>query len=77
LASQTPCREAYDGVTYFGCKRSISKTPDDEDGPRQHAATGGASDYSDQKVANSKPDKAGDEHEVVNDFIIPAQKKEE
>ena len=25
LASQTPLRQAYDGITYFGCKKTLGK----------------------------------------------------
>lgn len=83
LASQEPLRRAYDGITYFGCKRTLPKKRGANCTGEMEADSGApalvnesASDEDanssaalDQAVANGK--------EIVNDFIIPACKKED
>jgi len=82
LASQEPLRRAYDGVTYFGCKRTLAKQP--AGGAGEMEADSGAPamvhESASEEEANSSANL--DPHtqlhaEVVNDFIIPACKKED
>jgi hypothetical protein len=62
VGENAPLRQAYDGITYFGCKKNGIV-----DGTGE-GATGGA----------SVPIMGGDEPEqIVNDFVIPAVKPEE
>jgi hypothetical protein len=79
LASQEPLRRAYDGVTYFGCKRTLPKQlangemEADSGAPAMVHESASEGDNSsaalDQAINGMK--------EVVNDFIIPACKKED
>ena len=58
-----PLRQAYDGITYFGCKKSAPL-----DGETGEGTTGGV----------ALPYQTGDDQEqIVNDFVIPAVKPEE
>lgn len=59
MTSHQPLRQAFDGVTFFGCKKSLKNM--------LNGATGGPSESFNSKL----------EKEVVNDFIIPVQKKED
>ena len=66
-----PLREAFDGITYFGCKKSAlvdSTAINDAEG-----ATGGAC----VNAATTTNPEAQFQKQIVNDFVIPAVKPEE
>ena len=75
-----PLRKAYDGVTYFGCKKTM---PRDDDGD-QIAAESGASKLGEQHSTEGDDNNASSiidlndpKKVVVNDFIIPVCKRED
>ena len=63
VGDHAPLRAAYDGITYFGCKKSAQI----EMNNGEEGETGGA--FVGQKGETKK--------QVVNDFVIPAVKPEE
>lgn len=78
LSSQEPLRRAYDGITYFGCKRTLPKQPTHGQGEMEadSGAPAMVHESASEDEANSSValDSA---REIVNDFIIPACKKED
>ncbi len=82
LASQEPLRKAFDGVTYFGCKKTLPKKV--LNGQGEMEADSGAPamvhESASEEDANSSAaldHNALSNKEIVNDFIIPACKKED
>jgi len=76
LASEDPLRRAYDGVTYFGCKRTLPKQLVHGSGEMEADSGAPATIHepaSDDEANSSAALDSG--REVVNDFIIPACKK--
>lgn len=74
LLSQEPFRKVYDGVTYFGCKKSVGPSYEISGNSSIEGslslieeATGGLTNA----PLNRK------QKQIVNDFIIPVDKKEE
>ena len=76
LTNVEPHRKAYDGVTYFGCKKTLPRETNDQVAAESGApALGGHSsegDNSSSMIELNDPQKM-----VVNDFIIPVCKKED
>ena len=66
-------RKAYDGVTYFGCKKTLPRNDGGMIGESGTNALGGDSDCDNSSILDlNDPDQ-----EVVNDFVIPVCKKED
>lgn len=82
MASQEPLRKAFDGVTFFGCKKTLDKKQ--IAGQNEMEADSGAPAMVNESASeeNGSSSAALDQainsmREVVNDFIIPACKKED
>lgn len=83
MASQEPLRKAFDGVTYFGCKRTMAKRliagqgEMEADSGAPALVNESASDDEDQNSSVALDQASNSQREIVNDFIIPACKKED
>ena len=76
LTGIEPLRRAWDGVTFFGCKKTLARDEGDEMGADTGApALGGQTSEDDSK--SSIVDRNDPTKEIVNDFIIPVNKKED
>ena len=75
MVSHEPLRRAYDGVTYFGCKRTLPKTATSD----LEAADSGAPALVHESASEdgSVGDSSSARREIVNDFIIPSSKEDE
>ena len=77
-------RKAFDGVTYFGCKKTMPKKAvvgsnemeADSGAPAMVHESASEDDANSSAAMELNEDALGDK-EVVNDFIIPACKKED
>lgn len=79
LVNMEPHRKAYDGITYFGCKKTIPKDNDIQMAAESGApALGGQSSEGENENNSSSIMEVNDpNNEIVNDFIIPVCKKED
>lgn len=82
LASQEPLRKAFDGITFFGCKKTLAKkllagqTEMEADSGAPAMVNESASEEGGSSSAALDQANSGTK-EIVNDFIIPACKKED
>ena len=79
LTNMEPYRKAYDGVTYFGCKKTLPRDDNDQMAAESGApALGGQTSEDEENNSKSSIVEVNDpQKEIVNDFIIPVCKKED
>lgn len=84
MASQEPLRKAFDGVTYFGCKKTMprkalvgSNEMEADSGAPAMVHESASEEDANSSAALDPNEEALSNKEVVNDFIIPACKKED
>jgi len=76
LANQQPHRQAFDGVTYFGCKKTVTR----EVQPFSFNSNSNSLDSSSMgfdEAATGGLVKSVRQKEIVNDYIIPVTKADE
>ena len=77
LMNMQPLRKAYDGVTYFGNKKSIPVQEDTIAIQENHSASGITPHFLSDNEGDGFSAAIEMKTEIVNDFILPVRRKED